>query len=65
MDHVSALKDFTKVRLVRGVEEDGIYMPQGARGIVMAAYADGLAYEVEFEEPHHVVMTVEWQDIEE
>jgi hypothetical protein len=39
-------------------------MPRGARGVIMASYADGLAYEVEFESPHHVVLTLEGKDIQ-
>lgn len=38
-------------------------MPAGAQGVVMAAYADGQAYEVEFEAPH-VVLTVQRTDIQ-
>jgi hypothetical protein len=38
-------------------------MPGGTTGVVMAAYADGPAYEVEFELPHHVVLTLEAKDI--
>lgn len=30
----------------------------------MAAYADGQAYEVEFETPEHVVLTLEGKDIQ-
>jgi hypothetical protein len=39
-------------------------MPAGAHGVVMAAYADGRAYEVEFEAPQHVVLTLEGQYIQ-
>ncbi len=38
-------------------------MPSGTTGVVMAAYADGLAYEVEFELPRHVVLTLEAENI--
>jgi hypothetical protein len=38
-------------------------MPAGARGVIMAAWADGFAYEVEFEEPRHVLLTVEAKDL--
>jgi hypothetical protein len=38
-------------------------MPAGAHGVVMGAYADGLAYEVEFETPRHVILTLEARDI--
>jgi hypothetical protein len=63
MDKHPALSDFTEVSLVRQIEMDGVIMPRGAHGVVMAAYADGLAYEVEFETPHHAVLTLEEEDL--
>ncbi len=39
-------------------------MPAGAHGVVMAAYPDRKAYEVEFETPQHVVLTLEGRDIQ-
>lgn len=56
-------QDFTQVALTRPVDAHGVHMPEGARGVVMAAYADGLAYEVEFDEPKHVVLTIEGRDL--
>jgi hypothetical protein len=55
--------DFTKVTLKRDVDVRGVHMPAGARGVVMAAYADGKAYEVEFEQPRHVVLTLEGEEL--
>jgi hypothetical protein len=54
--------ELSQVSLRRPVEVQGVAMPAGARGMVMAVYADGLAYEVEFEDPH-VVLTIEGQDL--
>jgi hypothetical protein len=42
----------------------GVHLPAGAHGVVMARYADGRAYEVEFDEPQHVVVTVEGEDLQ-
>ena len=63
MDKRPAFEEFTEVSLVRPVAIHGISMPMGARGTVMAVYADQMAYEVEFEDPRHVVLTLEEGDI--
>lgn len=55
--------DFTPVSLARPIDVQGIHMPAGARGVVMAAWADGKAYEVEFDAPRHVLLTVEAKDL--
>ena len=51
------------VSLLCPVEADGRFLPCGAVGTVVHAYADGLAYEVEFNWPFHAVATVEADDI--
>ena len=56
-------EELSEVRLTHAVEAEGFVMPSGATGVVMAAYADGQAYEVEFESPRHVVLTLEAADI--
>jgi hypothetical protein len=56
-------QDLTPVALTRPLDADDVHLPAGARGVVMAAYADGLAYEVEFDEPRHVVLTVDGKDL--
>jgi hypothetical protein len=63
MDRKPKFRDFAEVKLTHSVEEDGLVLPAGTRGVVMATYADGLAYEVEFEKPHHVVITLEGADL--
>jgi hypothetical protein len=63
MDRHPAIAEYTDVALARPVQEDGQLIPEGARGVVVAAYADGLAYEVEFERPFHAVVTLEQADI--
>jgi hypothetical protein len=64
MDSQPIIKEFTEVSLTHPVQAEGVCMPRGARGVVMAVYADGRAYEVEFEVPHHVVLTLEGTDIQ-
>jgi hypothetical protein len=54
--------ELTEVTLIRPVTVHGVAMRAGTRGVVMAAYADGSAYEVEFAEPH-VVLTIEGADL--
>jgi hypothetical protein len=57
-DHPT-FKDFTEVTLAQPIVVQGIAMPAGSRGVILAAWADGQAYEVEFETPRHVLLTVE------
>ncbi len=64
MDRLDPIPEFTEITLKRVVNRRGVHMPAGAHGIVMAAYSDGLAYEVEFETPRHVVLTLEGTDIQ-
>lgn len=64
MDRHEPMPAFTEVTLKRAVDVQGVHMPAGAHGVVMAAYADGKAYEVEFETPRHVVLTLEGADIQ-
>jgi hypothetical protein len=63
MDKRRTFEELTDVSLTHAVEAQGFVMPSGATGLVMAAYADGRAYEVEFESPRHVVLTPEAEDI--
>lgn len=55
--------ELSVVSLVRDMEVDGRTFPAGARGTVVAAYADGKGYEVEFFEPTHGLVTVEAEDL--
>lgn len=57
VDHPS-FKEFSEAGLAHPVKVHGVAMPAGARGVVMAVYADGQTYEVEFTEPH-LVLTIE------
>jgi hypothetical protein len=63
MNKRPAFDELTEVSLTHAVEVEGLVMPSGTTGVVMAAYADGLAYAVEFELHHHVVLTLEAKDI--
>jgi hypothetical protein len=56
-----SFKELSAVSLTRPINAQGVAVPAGARGVVMAAYPDGLAYEVEFEESH-LVLTIEGED---
>ena len=51
------------VSLTRAIDVDGRSLPKGSSGAVVAAYRDGLAYEVEFHEPFHAVVTLEFDDL--
>ena len=64
MDRPPLIPDFADVTLKRAIDVQGVHMPAGAHGVVMAAYADGRAYEVEFETPQHVVLTLEGKDLQ-
>ena len=63
MDKRRGFEELSEVSLTHAIEAEGFVMPSGATGVVMAAYADGLAHEVEFESPHHLVLTLEAGDI--
>jgi hypothetical protein len=45
------------------VHVDGRTLPTGTKGTVVAAYADGVGYEVEVFEPFHAVVTLEAGDL--
>jgi hypothetical protein len=58
-----AFDEYTVVSLARSIDQHGVFMPKGARGVIMAAYGDGLGYEVEFDDPQHAVLTLEEKDL--
>jgi hypothetical protein len=45
------------------VNVNGQTLPTGTKGTIVAAYADGVGYEVEVFEPFHAVITVEAGDL--
>ena len=45
------------------VRVDGRTLPTGTKGTVVAAYADGVGYEIEIFEPFHAVVTLEAGDL--
>ncbi len=55
--------ELSAVTLARAVEVDGASLPPGATGTVVAAYADGIGYEVEFDLPFQAVVTVTAADL--
>jgi hypothetical protein len=54
---IAMLKEFDEVTLKRDLDVRGVHLSAGARGMVMAVYADGTGYEVEFHQPAPVVLT--------
>lgn len=55
--------ELSVVALQKPVEVNGRLLPAGTRGTVVAAYTDGIGYEVEFFEPFHAVVTLEANDL--
>ena len=55
--------ELSVVALTRVVEVGGQSLPEGALGIVVAAYGDGVGYEVEFKRPFHAVVTLQAGDL--
>ena len=52
--------ELDRVRILRAVTgDDDLTVPAGATGTVVAVYADGAAFEVEFTEPVDTLATVE------
>ncbi len=63
---LQALRNFAElsvVRLARSINIDGRSMAKGSCGTVVAAYHDGIGYEVEFEHPFHAVVTLDVRDL--
>lgn len=59
----AAPAELDSVRLAVDVMADGMTIPAGAEGMVVAVYADGKACEVEFSRPVHAVVTIELSQI--
>lgn len=57
---INELDSVILTRAIKGPVEDAtqVYLPIGARGVVMHVYGDGLAYEVEFYSSRIAVLTV-------
>ena len=55
--------ELSVVTLKNPVEVKGRSLPAGTPGTVVAAYADGVGYEVEFFAPFHAVVTLEADDL--
>jgi hypothetical protein len=61
--HPTQFAELSVVSIRRPVDVGGRLLPTGAKGTVVAAYADGLGYEVEVFEPFHAVVTLEASDL--
>ena len=60
-----AIPELSLVALRRPREvEDGRIVPAGSVGTVVATWAMGKAYEVEFSKPFHALATIEHEDLE-
>lgn len=55
--------ELSVVRLARDLDVEGETLKAGTRGTVVGVYADGAAYEVEFNTPFHAVLTLETADL--
>ncbi len=55
--------ELSVVALARSVDIEGRSLPKGSEGTVVAAYRDGIGYEVEFERPFQAVVTLEAADL--
>lgn len=55
--------ELSVVALAHSMDIDGRPLAKGSRGTVVAAYNDGIGYEVEFEHPFHAVFTLEAGDL--
>lgn len=54
------VRELDRVRVLRAVlGDDDVTVPAGTAGTVVAVYADGEAFEVEFTEPFDTLATVE------
>ena len=57
-------KELSSVILKRYVDDQGIFMPAGSRGVVVHVYEDDF-YEVEFTTPKHAVLTIESDNLKD
>ncbi len=55
--------ELSVVGLRHAVQVEARRLPKGAQGTVVAAYADGQGYEVEFHKPFHAVVTLSANDL--
>ena len=58
--------DFSELAVVslrHAVGVDGRTLPAGTKGTIVAAYRDGMGYEVEVFEPFHAVVTLGAADL--
>ena len=55
--------EFTYVKLRRPVVSGAVTYAAGTRGVVVHKHADGVGYEVEFEQPKFGVITLTYKDL--
>jgi hypothetical protein len=59
----SASRDYAYVRLRHAVQAGDTIFAAGTRGVIVHRHADGIGYEVEFEQPMFRVITLTGRDI--
>jgi hypothetical protein len=59
----AALRDYAYVRLRHAIQAGDTTYAQGTRGVIVHRHADGVGYEVEFEQPVFRVLTLTGRDI--
>jgi hypothetical protein len=65
-DRTYPARDFAELSVVtlkKSIDVKGRSLPAGTKGTIVAAYSDGIGYEVEFFEPFHAVVTLEGNDL--
>jgi hypothetical protein len=55
--------EMSVVALTHAIQVEGQSLPAGTQGTVVAAYRDGVGYEVEFAGPFQAVVTLEAADL--
>lgn len=59
-----AIAELSIVALNHGIDLAPIgYLPEGTHGTVVSVYGKGAAYEVEFDEPFHALLTLEMTSV--
>jgi hypothetical protein len=59
----AGLEEYGYVWLTRPVEYRGTKIPSGTRGVIVHKHADGVGYEVEFEQPVFAVVSLAGVDL--
>lgn len=55
---LAVFPDYSRVALTSDVQHQGRVFPAGTKGVIVDRHGDGLAYEVEFEQPAFAVISL-------